>query len=165
MSTTACWQVLRHLETVIRDFDHLVFDAGSCTAAAETLWSAADQVVVVTTPDQLAVTDAYGLVKCMANRSSPTASIGFAINRYHDKQNALDIQHRLIRSCEQFLAVQAHPVGCIPADKLWEVAVNEARSIACTNPQAPGAVAIHEMAQRLASGAESTFDLNPVMAN
>ena len=165
MSTATYWQLLRHLDGISHDFDHILIDAGSCTAAAETLWTAADRIVVITTPEQVAINDAYALVKCMTHGKPSTRSIGFAVNRYHNPQNADDLQDRLSRSCEQFLALQAESWGCIPADDLWAVAVHEARSIACVDPQAPSAIAIHQMAQRLASHAERSFDLNPVMAN
>ena len=165
MSTATYWQLLRHLDGISHEFDHILIDAGSCTAAAETLWSVADRIVVVTTPDQVAINDAYALVKCMTHGKASTPPIGFAVNRYHNQQTANDLQDRLIRSCEQFLALQAESWGSIPADELWDTAVHEARSIACVDPQARSAVAIQQMAQRLASHTERSFHLNPVMAS
>lgn len=165
LSPPNCWQVLRHLENIRQDFDQIVFDAGCCTAAAESLWSTADQIIVVTTTDQVAIANAYGLVKGMVNRKVPTKRVGFAVNCHENEQDAFDLLDRLIRSCEQFLALQAEPYGCIPVDALWPVAANEARSIACAHAGAPSAVAVHEIAQRLASGAETDSDLNSAMVS
>ena len=170
VTAASCWQLLRQLEEVTHSFDHIVIDAGCCAAVAEVLWPAADSAVVVTTTDQVALTDGYALVKSMHVRNA-TGNVSFVVNRYRDELRAIDIQERLEKSCQQFLGLEVKSVGRVPFADHWESAVADARSVVCARPASRVSAAIYEIARRVAlgvattSGVVATNNLNSVAAS
>lgn len=162
MPPASCWQLLRQLEDVSHEFDQIIVDAGSCPAMAEVLWPAANDAIVVTSTEQVAITDAYALIKSMVGRNVQSNRVGFVINRHRDEARANDVQCRLASTCQQFLQLETEAIGCVPHDDNWEVALDESRSIACARPRSVSATAIHDIADRLNSGHFDTNHLNPV---
>jgi len=163
-SSASCWQLLRQLEEVAHSFDHIIIDAGCCASVAEVLWPAADNAVVVTTTDQVAITDSYALVKSMTARNT-IGKVSFIVNRHLDGLRAMDVQERLEKSCRQFLGLEVKSLGRVPFADHWETAVSEARSIICARPASLASSAINDIARRLASGHIATNDLNSVVAS
>lgn len=143
------WQFLRQLDEVVQEYQFVVVDSGTCTAAIESIWTAAQRVIVVANPQQMELMDAYALIKHARNRNVPIPSIGLAINRYQQESLALDVQRRIVRSCEQFLQWSVEPIGCVPEDMQWQAAAREARALACANSSAPAAMAIQALAANI----------------
>ena len=164
VSAASCWQLLRQLEAVTHAFDHIIIDAGCCASAAEVLWPAADDAIVVMTTDQVAITDGYALVKTMQARNV-LGNVSFIVNRFQDETRAIDIQQRLEQSCQQFLGLEVKSIGRVPFADHWETAVSEARSVICARPASFASSAIYDIARGLASGDVATNDLNSVVAS
>ncbi len=79
------------------------------------LWRAADEVVLVTSPDNVAVMDAYASVKshCDDGKSSRIATL---VNQAMDALTAQDAHARLQRACHRFLSVETRVLGSVPMD-------------------------------------------------
>lgn len=78
----------------------------------------ADHVLLVTTPDAAAITDAYGMVKALhvhgerAGREVPTPEL--VVNQAGSLEEAERVATRLRTACERFLARSPRTAGWIP---------------------------------------------------
>ncbi|QDU70002.1 AAA family ATPase [Engelhardtia mirabilis] len=89
----------------------------------------ADHVLVVTTPDPAALTDAYGLIKAFdaaareARLELPTPEV--LVNMAGDPQEAQRVSDRLTAVCQRFLARRPRVLGHLPRGR--EVVAGSAR--------------------------------------
>ncbi|MBI1902248.1 MAG: P-loop NTPase, partial [Planctomycetia bacterium] len=83
--------------------DVVLIDAGcGSTAGARRFWHAADLVVVATSPDIVALMDAYAAIK-IATEGRASTPIVIVVNRAKNEDEAADVQGRLSRACQRFL--------------------------------------------------------------
>ena len=59
-------QLARQVNSWSAGYEYVIVDAGSCPLAAEMLWPLAEFATIVTTPDTLAITNAYATIKSLA---------------------------------------------------------------------------------------------------
>lgn len=75
----------------------------------------ADEVVVVTTPEPTAITDAYAVVKATAaQRSQPL--IRLIVNRVHSENEASLVMKNFTLACQRFLGVSLVELGFVAED-------------------------------------------------
>lgn len=82
---------------------------------------AADEVLLVTTPEPTAITDAYGLIKVVLSEK-PDKLIRLLINKARNADEAQLVVNKLRTVARRFLAVEVESVGYV----LWDEAVREA---------------------------------------
>jgi flagellar biosynthesis protein FlhG len=98
----------------------IALDAGS--GGHEVLrrfWRAADEVLLVTTPDPQAVMDAYAAIKRLAG-DNPTAVLRLLVNRATHPSVAKDVHQRICEASERFLELALGLLGSIPNDPAFE---------------------------------------------
>lgn len=96
--------------------DVALLDVGSaCDAVSHRFWQAADEVLLVTTPDPVAVLDAYAAVKSFwtGGGMTPVASL---VNQATDDAEATSVHERLRQACRRFLGAELAEAGTVPAD-------------------------------------------------
>jgi flagellar biosynthesis protein FlhG len=97
--------------------DVALVDVGSaCDAVAHRFWQAADEVLLVTTPDPVAVLDTYAAVKSYWATGGAT-QIASVVNQVSDGAEAAEVHERLRQACRRFLAADLSQAGSVPADK------------------------------------------------
>ena len=138
----------RQLSTLGRHADFVILDLGSGSGDLLRRFSAtADEVLLVTTPDNAAVMDAYTRIKTdlalAANRS-----LRLVVNLSTDELPAADVHRRIDDSCRKFLETTIELAGHIPHDAAASRSV--ARGIPfvlgeplCAASQAIGKLASH----------------------
>lgn len=102
---TAQQRLIEQLKT-LTDVDLVVIDAGCGQhRIMERFWRAADDVLLVVTPDDAAVMSAYGAIKafCGRGRDTSTHAVMNQARRYDD---ARDAYQRLQNACRRFLALE-----------------------------------------------------------
>jgi flagellar biosynthesis protein FlhG len=127
-----------------------ILDTGagvSKTVLALTL--AADEVLVVTTPEPTAITDAYAMVKILTHRR-PSLPLQLVVNLTEHAGQAREVHEHLDRIIRRFLHREIPLGGWIPRDACVERAVREQRPLALYFPYARATEAIRGMAARLA---------------
>jgi flagellar biosynthesis protein FlhG len=132
-----------------------ILDTGagvSKTVLALTL--AADEVLVVTTPEPTAITDAYAMVKILTHRR-PSLPLQLVVNLAEHASQAREVHEHLDRIIRRFLHREIPLGGWIPRDACVERAVREQRPLALYFPYARATEAIRGMAARLARKASS----------
>jgi flagellar biosynthesis protein FlhG len=130
-------RLLRGLTELARDYEILLAD-GAAGIGPDVLAfaAAADHVLLVTTPDAAALTDAYGLLKALHVFGEETgrevATPELVVNQAGDLGEAERTLARLRAVCERFLARSPQSAGWLPA------AIEIARSARTREPFALG---------------------------
>lgn len=113
-SPTNIARLLNQIHALAAHADVVVIDAGSSlTRAARTLWQAADQVLLVTTPDTVSVMDAYAAIKVLM-AGQPLDAVKLLVNQTHDAAIARDVGERIGRACRRFLGHNVASAGHLP---------------------------------------------------
>lgn len=149
-AVTAARQLMDYLQSADRAFDFVVIDAGCCPMTAEVIWPLADLAMVVATPDNVALTDAYMLIKSISG-NGVLANTGFVINRSFRGAVSRDIARRLTETCRRFLQLRVCPVGegLVPDDPRMASAVANGRMVVCACPGSSSALAITDIAKQM----------------
>ncbi len=118
----------------------------SRTVLALTL--AADEVLVVTTPEPTALTDAYAMIKVLTQRR-PELPLRLTVNLVEQAAHAREVHGHVNRIVQRFLGREIALAGWIPRDACVERAVREQRPLMLYFPYARATEAIRGMADRL----------------
>ncbi len=111
----------------------------------------ADEILLVTTPEPSAVTDAYAMIKVIHSEKN-TARVGLVVNMGRTEAQALDIGNRIAQVSRQFLNFHVFVLGALPTDPCVSRAVMQRQPWAALYPKSPATRAIKQMAARVLNG-------------
>ena len=142
-------ELIESVSRVARDADYLLIDtaAGIASDVSEFVL-AADEVLVVTTPDPTAITDAYALIKVIA-REPVRPSIHLVVNQAANASEALDVAQKIAGVAGQFLQVSVDSYGYLPTDSALSQAVRRQTPALLAYPQSPFSRRIYSLARRV----------------
>ena len=101
----------------IMGYDILLIDTGAGVGANVVGFTLpADEILVVTTPEPTAITDAYGIIKSIILNSADK-SIKLLVNRVASSLEGRRVAERVINICNQFLNVKIENGGFIYEDE------------------------------------------------
>ena len=112
---------------------------------------AADEVLLVTTPEPTAITDAYALVK-MVSRRDAKKPIRLLINKVESSREADEIIAKLTTVAEKFLSLKLLKLGYILYDESVVRAVKQQRPFLIGFPKSQASRQIADLASVLVSG-------------
>ncbi len=111
---------------------------------------AAGELLVVTTPDPTAITDAYALIKIIS-RYSDNMKIGLFVNMATDAAEAQEVENNLKLVTERFLQTRIEGMGYMLRDRQVSDAVKKQVSFVLYNPSCPASSCIKLLASRLSN--------------
>lgn len=133
--------------------DLLLIDTGAGVAHGVTsfLW-AADEVLLVTTPEPPAVTDAYAVIKSMSHHN-PDTHLHLVVNMVTSPREAEGVYRNLNLTAQRFLRKPCpfELLGHVPADSRTRRAVIQQQPLALAHPGARFTRALETMATELHS--------------
>ena len=109
---------------------------------------AADEILLVTTPEPTSVLDAYAMVKTVFHRQR-NANIKVLVNMVNDERQAKRTAHRIESVVKQFLNRRVRTVGYVPLDHHVRQAVMKSRALMELYPNSPAAKSVRTVAARL----------------
>lgn len=109
---------------------------------------AVDEVIVVTTPEPTAITDAYATIKVLS-QENPRAQQRLVINMAQSEAEAQAAAQRLQGIARRFLQRDLDCLGYLPHDLAVSRAVRAQQPFTLFQPNAPAARAITQIAARL----------------
>jgi len=112
---------------------------------------AADHVLVVTTPEPTAITDAYAVIKVIS-RDGTDRRISLLVNQTRSIAEAKVVYERIAKVARQFLAVGVLDAGHMPADENVPLAVRKRTPFVMASPRAAASHSIAQLAMRLEQG-------------
>lgn len=108
----------------------------------------ADDLIVITTPEPTALTDAYGLIKTMRQQRF-NGKISLVINRVSSSAEAVNVYNKLKIAVNRFLKCQIEFMGAIREDSKVALSVKEQRPLVLAYPNAQAARDIYAVAAAL----------------
>ncbi|MNR86240.1 Flagellum site-determining protein YlxH [compost metagenome] len=96
---------------------------------------AAHEVIVVTTPEPTAITDAYGMIKAL-NTQNPGATVHLLVNQADTEQEARSVASKLTMIVERFLEIKLNFLGFVEKDVNVGRAVLQQRPFSSLYPYA-----------------------------
>ena len=136
--------------------DVILIDTGAgISPNVLTFTRAADHVLIVTTPEPTAITDAYAVVKVIS-RDKQDRRISLLVNQSRSPNEARVVHDRIAKVARQFLGVSVLDAGSIPSDEQVSAAVRKRTPFVLSSPKSPASHAIGELAMRLQQGVNSS---------
>ncbi len=143
-------RLLEELAGLEGDADYLIVDAGSGLGPAiSTLAAAADEVVVVTTPEPTSVADAHAAIRRLRRLASAPA-IGAVVSQAGSAAEGVEVLARLSASSRQFLGAVVEGLGFVRSDPHVPLAVRSRQPYAIAYPGSVAARDVRRLARALA---------------
>jgi len=137
---------LEQLHNLKNDFDIIIFDFGAgINESTLKFVSAVHEILLVTTIEPTALTDAYAVVK-IVHKYSPEIPIRCVINRYDNEREADETWKKLSTVAKRFLDKDLVLLGCLPRDRAVVKAVKLRKVLLEADPKARVAINIMELA-------------------
>lgn len=131
------------------DYDQIIVDsAAGISDQTLHLAAACDEVLVVTTPDLTAMTDAYAFLKVLW-RARPDQWPRLVVNRAKDAEHARGVAQRMEGVCRKFLGRSPRWSGWIPDDPAVPECVNARAPVVSERPDSPAGRALAALADLL----------------
>lgn len=141
--------LLDQVDTLDGDYDVLLIDTGAGISANVTFFAtAAQETLVIVTPEPTSLTDAYALVKVLSTRYAEH-NFAILVNMARSEFEARKTFTQLTRVAERFLQVNLRWAGWVPWDSEVPEAVRRQQPVIDMAPSTPATRAIDGLAERL----------------
>jgi flagellar biosynthesis protein FlhG len=116
ISAASQQRLMSELARLRPDADVIVVDAGSATQPlAARLWAEAALAIVVTTPDMVAMMDAYATIKVL-HGAGDRLQLRVLVNQGRGDAFDVQVEQRIIQACRRFLGLSVKNLPAIPTD-------------------------------------------------
>jgi len=112
---------------------------------------AADHVLIVTTPEPTAITDAYAVVKVLSKDGSERR-VSLLVNQVRSANEAKVVYGRIAQVAKQFLSVSVLEAGYVMSDEAVPQAVRRRTPFVIGSPKCPASQCVAQLAMRLEQG-------------
>ncbi len=138
---------LQHLS----DADVIIIDAGAGVSNNVLAFvAAADEAIIVTTPEPTAITDAYGIIKIIATEiDNLNLGLKLIVNRVKSVTEGKKVSERVINIAGQFLNLKIDYLGYVYDDPTVQQAVIKQKPFIVLDPKSKASICIHQIAGRL----------------
>lgn len=118
---------------------------------------AADHVLVVTTPEPTAITDAYAVVKVMS-RDGQERQLSLLVNQVRSNGEGRLVYDRIARVARQFLGLRLYDAGFMYMDDAVVSAVRKRVPFVISAPRCMASLCIAQLAVRLQHGVVANLE-------
>ena len=144
---------VRHLMSELRfasAYDRVLLDLGAgVDPIVQAFALAADELLILLTPDPASLTDAYALAKLVARRGARAPAL--VVNMASGDAGARRTADALIAAARNFLKISPEYLGFIPRDEHVGSAVRRQLSLCAGDPECAAARAIFALGEKLHS--------------
>lgn len=142
-------RLLRQLADIEGAFDLILIDAAAGVGEDVIQFlRSVGEVMLVTTPEPTALTDAYALIKITTNGASDV-KFAVVVNSARNETEGLNAAARLKKVCEQFLQVDVPCWGVLPFCEQVPAAVRRQSPVVVAYPEAEFTRALERLSRRL----------------
>jgi flagellar biosynthesis protein FlhG len=143
-------RLIRQIRALGRHADVVVIDLGNATAdKVHWFWLGADEVVLVTTPEPVAVMDGYATVKTAVGSGVSPETLSLVVNQASGPEEGVVVHRRLDQSVRRFLGRSIAPLGCVVDDPSVKHAARQSVPVVLAAPESPASRAIEAIAAAL----------------
>jgi flagellar biosynthesis protein FlhG len=112
--------------------------------------AAADDAVIITTPEPTAITDAYGIIKIIATEyDSLNMGLKLVVNRSKSAAQAKSVADRMINIAGQFLNLKVDYLGFIYDDLSVPQAVLRQKPFMVVDPKCKASICVQHIVERM----------------
>jgi flagellar biosynthesis protein FlhG len=130
-------------------FDLVLIDTEAGISENVTYFNvAAQEILVVTTPEPTAISDAYALMKLLSTRFHEKY-FRLIVNSVSSENEALDVYHKLTLVSSRFIDISIDFLGSIPLDKRFTDSVRKQKPLVEMYPKAKSCQAFVELVENL----------------
>ncbi|MDD2465894.1 MAG: cellulose synthase operon protein YhjQ/BcsQ, partial [Desulfobulbus sp.] len=142
-------RLLEALDAMNNDFDFVLIDTEAGISENVTYFStAAQEILVVTTPEPTAITDAYALMKLLSNQYHEK-HFNLIVNFIKNEDEALDVYRKLTMVANRYLDISIDYIGSIPRDKMMVDAIRKQQVLVQLYPESKTASAFELLARTI----------------
>ncbi|PID76622.1 MAG: flagellar synthesis regulator FleN [Deltaproteobacteria bacterium] len=144
-------RLLDGLDAMHNDFDYVLLDTEAGISENVTYFTtAAQDILLVTTTEPTAITDAYALMKLLSTKYHEK-HFNLVVNQIQNEDDALDVFRKLTMVSNRYLDISIDFLGSVPEDKLMVEAVKRQRVICDLHPDSKIADSFYQLAARICS--------------
>lgn len=114
---------------------------------------AAQEIIIVTSPEPTAITDAYALIKVLFTRYQEK-EFSVLVNSVRNPEEGREVFRRLSFAAEKFLNISLDYIGHIPFDNYVQKAVRSQRAFVDAYPNSEASKQVMEIVSRLLDPAD-----------
>lgn len=141
--------LLRSLGELENETDLILVDSPSGIGNhATALVQAADQILVVTTPEPTSFSDAYAMIKVLVRRHLKCVP-ALLVNQADSEEAALSVARRVKSVAKRFLNIEIDYWGYILADESVPKSVLRQEPFLSTYPYSPASSCVYQLARRV----------------
>ena len=149
LNTAQRANLLEGLRALQDQADYIILDTmAGIGKNAVSFATAADEVLLVTTPEPHAIVDAYAMLKTITHHR-PDAVIRLIVNMVANQAQGQAVAGKMNHVSQQYLGRSVTYLGFVPRDPQVSQAVMQSRPFVLQFPQAPASQHIHLLARRL----------------
>lgn len=143
--------MLQALSQLEQSFDFLLIDtAAGINESVTRFIQAAQQCVVVVTPEPTSLTDAFALMKVL-HKNKSTTQLHILTNMVDDYANSIDIFKRISSAATRYLHMQLLYLGYIPRDESLRISVQRQTPVCVAFPTSPASYRFMALADSIES--------------
>ncbi len=142
--------LLNEFDTLNNNFDILLIDTGAGISSNVIYFNlAAQERIVIVTPEPTSITDAYALMKVMF-RQHGTKSFLLLVNMVEDEKEARSVYQNLSKVVARFMGgISIDYAGFIPWDSYLQESVSRRNPVVCCYPESSSSTSFKQLAHYL----------------
>lgn len=149
-------KLLDELDMLEEQFDVLIVDTEAGISENVTYFAvAAQEIIVVVTPEPTSITDVYALIKLLATRYSEH-HFKVLVNMAKDSEDALEVFRKLANVAGRFLDISLDYLGCVVKDEKVVEAVKRQKAVSELFPESEAAACFTTLAKRVIENTRQT---------
>ncbi len=149
-------KMLDELDMLDEVFDIMFIDTEAGISENVTYFTvAAQEILVVVTPEPTSITDAYALIKLLATRYSEH-HFKVLVNMARDSEDALEVFRKLANVAGRFLDISLDYLGCVVRDERLIDAVKKQKAVFSLHPDSDAANCFTTLASRIIENTRQT---------
>jgi flagellar biosynthesis protein FlhG len=149
-------KLLDELDMLEEQFDIMIVDTEAGISENVTYFTvAAQEIIVVVTPEPTSITDVYALIKLLATRYSEH-HFKVLVNMAKDSEDALEVFRKLANVAGRFLDISLDYLGCVVKDDKVVEAVKRQKAVTELFPESEAATCFATLAKRVIENTRKT---------
>ena len=149
-------KLLDELDMLEEQFDIMIVDTEAGISENVTYFTvAAQEIIVVVTPEPTSITDVYALIKLLATRYSEH-HFKVLVNMAKDSEDALEVFRKLANVAGRFLDISLDYLGCVVKDDKVVEAVKRQKAVTELFPESEAAICFATLAKRVIENTRKT---------
>ena len=142
-------RLLDELDMLEEEFDIMIIDTEAGISENVTYFTvAAQEILVVVTPEPTSITDVYALIKLLATRYSEH-HFKVLINMARDSEDALEVFRKLANVAGRFLDISLDYLGCVVRDERLIDSVKKQKAVYELHPDSDASNCFNTLARRV----------------